>query len=841
MKVMAAWLPKFKLKKATCVICTSVFLRISNFVLSPRNEEDIMSNKISKWVVKGKYFVAMMILMMGLSVEMHAEAATSAQKESCKQEILDIYYNADTTTHNIYQYKITIDELNEIVTDLKQNEGLVIMSAYQANTCISFTTSGYWVKTITLKNVDANALNRYEKMCVTIEEIMAGIEPEMTDLDKAIYLHDQVVERVTYYYAGQHSFMAGAALGNGSAVCAGYAHAYNLLLNMVGIDTDYVRSASLNHGWSYVELDGEWYHADPTWDDTRSPKSGQVSRTHLLRNDAEFANGHATWTPNTETEGSDSEIYENWFVHNIVGNMRFEDGLWYYFDSSANMIVRASSDGTVKENLYDCSDWGTVSIIDVTDDVITLKEDGVVKTLSTEVEVIPDGSVEVTQPDQDLVSGGIETEEVTLADIDQVDLNDINNWMSGMYHYQNAKYVEYDTRICLKSYVECEASTEYTVDVSNKNHHVLVREVDANGKMLASYDLTDGKSFQTNANTASLAISLYCYSGATMSYDAYEALFASGFQVEIEKSVVEEIVDTDTTDDEANTENTEEDAANTLTDIDTANLNNIDNWMSGMYHYQNAKYVEYATRICLKNHIECDAQAEYAVSISNKNHHVLVREVDANGNMLASHDLADGKTFQTNAGTKYMAISLYGYSGSTMSYEKYAELFANGFNVEIVKTSVEEENVGEESKSEEEVKAEENEETGAAEEQVVSVENIDFRDFANWRTGIYNWTNGKYMTYKERICLNDYVTFEHQIYRVAVSESNYSILIRELDANYNFIKSSNLKNGELFIPGSATKYLAISVYKSDNEHGMSFARYKELFETGFYAELQVNN
>ena len=63
----------------------------------------------------------------------------------------------------------------------------------------------FYMQTFTLQCTDANVKNRYQKMCETIAEIRAGIEPEMTDLDKILYLHDCVVERTTYGGSGDQS------------------------------------------------------------------------------------------------------------------------------------------------------------------------------------------------------------------------------------------------------------------------------------------------------------------------------------------------------------------------------------------------------------------------------------------------------------------------------------------------------------------------------------------------------------------------------------------------------------------------------------------------------------
>lgn len=105
-----------------------------------------------------------------------------------------------------------------------------------------------------------------------VEALTAGLEGK-SDYIKSLTIHDRLIETVTYAMVGQHQTAYGALVG-GKAVCAGYARAYQLLMNHVGIPTWYISGtanngyASGDHAWSLAQLDGNWYYTDVTWDDT---------------------------------------------------------------------------------------------------------------------------------------------------------------------------------------------------------------------------------------------------------------------------------------------------------------------------------------------------------------------------------------------------------------------------------------------------------------------------------------------------------------------------------------------------------------------------------------------
>lgn len=110
-----------------------------------------------------------------------------------------------------------------------------------------------------------------------------------SDYDKALFIHDYLVEHTAYDLQGslQDGFQlchtAYGALVKHSAVCMGYSAAYQYLLRELGVHCMYaggtVRESAQSalkskypqmdgsHVWNCVELDGEYYWVDVTWDD----------------------------------------------------------------------------------------------------------------------------------------------------------------------------------------------------------------------------------------------------------------------------------------------------------------------------------------------------------------------------------------------------------------------------------------------------------------------------------------------------------------------------------------------------------------------------------------------
>ena len=107
-----------------------------------------------------------------------------------------------------------------------------------------------------------------------VSSILSGASG--SDYDKVLYFHDAITSRCAYAYDAASSYEQPlvyecyGALVNGYALCEGYAKAFKLLCNRAGIPCELVIGTEngQSHMWNYVQLDGQYYHMDVTFDDT---------------------------------------------------------------------------------------------------------------------------------------------------------------------------------------------------------------------------------------------------------------------------------------------------------------------------------------------------------------------------------------------------------------------------------------------------------------------------------------------------------------------------------------------------------------------------------------------
>lgn len=135
-----------------------------------------------------------------------------------------------------------------------------------------------------------------------------------SDYDKALFIHDLIINNTKYdadvlFYAQDkdnphfdQAYTAYGALVNHKAVCAGYARAYQLIMNRMGIECGYISGSAVNskgetetHAWNYIKADGQYYFVDVTWDDPVAEDhtdTDHISHDYFFLSSADMGRDH---------------------------------------------------------------------------------------------------------------------------------------------------------------------------------------------------------------------------------------------------------------------------------------------------------------------------------------------------------------------------------------------------------------------------------------------------------------------------------------------------------------------------------------------------------------------
>ncbi len=219
---------------------------------------------------------------IGLSFHNGGKNAKKMSYHDNKGVLHSVYVTkvADVSTYNVYAR-----ELNKIFFAFEADHpmlywasGVVFASTGSVNnpkvTSIYLTVDQSYYsasKRAKIQRAINSGMNSYCK------KIDAMKTKGASDMSIELMVHDMLINKCSYAFDSYgepedatwaHNIYG--IFGKNTAVCQGYAKAFQLLMNYAGIDCIYAIGWGLGegHAWNLVKLDGTWYGVDTTWNDT---------------------------------------------------------------------------------------------------------------------------------------------------------------------------------------------------------------------------------------------------------------------------------------------------------------------------------------------------------------------------------------------------------------------------------------------------------------------------------------------------------------------------------------------------------------------------------------------
>ena len=116
-----------------------------------------------------------------------------------------------------------------------------------------------------------------EESTAQAKKILPAVITEgMSEYEKVKAIHDYIAGNTKYDRENlendtipDSSYSPLGVFVHGTAVCQGYAYAFELLCDLAGVDCVLVTGTADGggHAWNQVKVDGKWYNIDVTWDD----------------------------------------------------------------------------------------------------------------------------------------------------------------------------------------------------------------------------------------------------------------------------------------------------------------------------------------------------------------------------------------------------------------------------------------------------------------------------------------------------------------------------------------------------------------------------------------------
>lgn len=233
-----------------------------------------------------------------------------------KQELLDIYY---TILNNGWEnfafycdanYKTCLEDIEELAVNSSEfsNINQLIGTYNEFSTITSAYDNG---------RIDVSVNKKYstedeEKINNEIDRLIneLDINSIKSVKDKIKAFHDYLV--ITNKYdtvresTGESEYHSDTAIGTlfeGYSVCSGYTDALGVFLDKINVEN--YKIANDKHVWNIINLDGQWFHIDLTWDDPVTNTGEDV-----LEHDYFMINTSELFSKDNEKHYFDNIVYE---------------------------------------------------------------------------------------------------------------------------------------------------------------------------------------------------------------------------------------------------------------------------------------------------------------------------------------------------------------------------------------------------------------------------------------------------------------------------------------------------------------------------------------------------
>lgn len=222
------------------------------------------------------------------------------------QRFYPYYYMLDDMEKELYRQIYAnayamIPSFKPCVEIFSTNLGRVVEAVFNDNPVLFWVDISYGCKfgadgrvvevSLQFNEVAGKPEQSMQKFEECVEEILSVARTLESDYEKEKFVHDKLASKISYVTDAPMNQTAYSAIVNGKTVCAGYARAFQYIMQQLGIPCFYCRGYSgENHAWNIIELYGDYYNVDLTWDDAEqnnydyfNKTDKDLSRTHIRK------------------------------------------------------------------------------------------------------------------------------------------------------------------------------------------------------------------------------------------------------------------------------------------------------------------------------------------------------------------------------------------------------------------------------------------------------------------------------------------------------------------------------------------------------------------------------
>lgn len=254
-------------------------------------------------------FVSVVVLIIGLIIgSIFIKRTTYPVLITTPEQFGNMVYDCASHYKTVIKFKTTMDlrsyDFDQLFRDIMDRDTYIGCELFRYDYHYTYDSTG-------VMNVELRIQNPAWHRVILTKWRVKQIANKLRGLsryDQIKAVHDYLVVTNEYSYTIGSAFNA---LYVNKSACNGYAFSFYAIMEELGIPATVEYGGS--HAWNLVELDGEWYNVDCTWDD----KGGKtIYYDYFLKSNDEF-DGHEHYSATAARSYDMEKAGPSNYYHNI--------------------------------------------------------------------------------------------------------------------------------------------------------------------------------------------------------------------------------------------------------------------------------------------------------------------------------------------------------------------------------------------------------------------------------------------------------------------------------------------------------------------------------------------
>lgn len=256
---------------------------------------------------------------------------------------------------------ISQEDLNPIIEKVQRMPEFFYLSGEYS--CLSKAITGKVELTVKYSYDEIDA--KQAEIDNAVNSMLSTIPADANDYEKIVAVHDWLCDHIVYELSEDSSDQnIYGALAKGSCVCSGYAKSFSYILDILGIENEYLTGTACDsngetgtHAWNTAIIDGDRYYFDVTWDDASEKgkeyfyfaiTEDEMNLKHYVDETTERLLAESRSVGDGSADISSSSTDDNYYYHN-------DYVLWTSSPSELSSLIKCQGNGVARIKCRDAA------------------------------------------------------------------------------------------------------------------------------------------------------------------------------------------------------------------------------------------------------------------------------------------------------------------------------------------------------------------------------------------------------------------------------------------------------------------------------------------------------